>query len=81
MKSEGVKDMLLWLEKKLKVAKEDVIKAKAELREYKASRQLFAEYSDYDERQVELAQERLSVLTYVKISTEKYMKKLQYDGE
>lgn len=81
MKSEGVKDIVHWLNQELKHAKLAVVEAEKELADYKKERPLFVEYSDYDERQVELAKERLSELTRIKISAEKYMKKLHHEGK
>jgi predicted RNase H-like nuclease (RuvC/YqgF family) len=77
MKSEGVKDIVEWLEDKCKEAK-----AKVEAAE--RSNRALGMYEDcgdfYRENLIE-ARARLSTLVEVKIGAEKYMKKLRHEGQ
>lgn len=75
MKSEGVKDVVKWLEEECKNAKEDVQIAK-KAREG-------ADYwgHDYYDNMISIEEAKLSTLVKVKISTEKYMKKLRHEGQ
>lgn len=75
MKSEGVKDVVKWLEEECKKAKKNV--------EYCKSERKGCHYTmfDYYEENIKIAEARLDELVRVKKSTEKYMKKLRYQGE
>lgn len=75
MKSEGVKDIVKWLDKECKKAKVKVLNAQKE-------RQSSAWWShDYLDNQIVIAEAELQKLVEVKISTEKYMKKLRHEGQ
>lgn len=75
MKSEGVKDVVKWLEEKCKQAKLEVERAK------KAKNSFFIdnEYGNYLDTEYFIAEAKLNQLVSIKISTEKYMKKLQHE--
>lgn len=74
MKSEGVKDIFEWL-------KEECKKAKQELEHCKEQRKGCHYYMfDWYEQDIKIAQAKLDELVRVKISTEKYMKKLRHQG-
>ncbi|WNA15750.1 hypothetical protein XaC1_107 [Xanthomonas phage XaC1] len=75
MKSEGVKDIVVWLENECKKAKAKVLQAKAERKD---SHWLSHEYLD---KQIEIAEAELDTLVRVKISTEKYMRKLRHEAQ
>ena len=62
MKSEGVKDIVEWMEDRIKGKKESM-----------------ENYSVWDD--MGLAASELNVMISWKVSTEKYMKKLKYQGE
>ena len=62
MKSEGVKDIVEWMEDRIKDKKESM-----------------ENYSVWDD--MGLAASELNVMISWKVSTEKYMKKLKYQGE
>lgn len=68
-KSDGVKDILEWLETRCKVLKQ-------ELEESKKNRNLFQDtyFLDQDET-------RLQEAVNIKVSVEKYMKRLKHQGE
>lgn len=74
MKSEGVKDVVRWMEAELR-------KAKAELDEANKHHSSIATVGDYFDEQRREAEIRLRTMVSWKISTEKYMKKLQHQGE
>lgn len=77
MKSEGVKDVVNWLE-------EEINDAKKELESAKKDKADFGRYEDcgdsYDSMVVE-AQVKLNTLVYIKIKTERYAKKLKYEEQ
>lgn len=77
MKSDGVKDVVKWLEEECKKAKKDIEQA----REDKRSFGIFEDCGEFYETELLLAEQRLKTLVQVKISTEKYMKKLRHQGE
>lgn len=74
MKSEGVKDVVKWLNEQIK-------EAKARLEEAKSDKRSFGMFEDcgssYDDAFIR-AEQHLSTLVSVKISTEKYSKKLHH---
>lgn len=74
-KSDGVADIVKWLEEKCKEAKRVVD-------ETKKSRETCSPYDweIYDD-QLRVANTELSTLVSVKRSTEKYMKKLRHEGQ
>lgn len=74
MKSEGVKDIVKMLEQRCKQAKKELDEAHAYVQPF------FSDY-DYKEGYIREAQAVLNTLVSVKISTEKYMKKLQYEEQ
>ena len=84
MKSEGVKDVFKWLETECKQQKKKVDNAE---KAYLKSKEEWGMYEDTQclvdsaERNLERAIERLNTLVDVKISVEKYMKKLRHQGE
>lgn len=67
MKSEGVMDVVVWLKKEVRKAKKELDSVKKE-------------FSDYDISVIE-AQANLNALVRVKIKTERYAKKLKYQGQ
>ena len=80
-KSDGVKDVFKWLEKKCKEQKQQVIKAQNEFEEAKK------QWSGFDDTQCIIdgaeislarAEERLQAYVDIKIGVEKYMKKLRH---
>ncbi|MDI6977201.1 hypothetical protein [Serratia sp. Se-RSBMAAmG] len=77
MKSEGVKDVVKWLEEEIKDAKKELEFAKKNQAD-------FGRYEDcgdsYDSMVVE-AQVKLSTLVSIKIQTERYAKKLKYEEQ
>lgn len=84
MKSEGVKDVFKWMDKKCKEQKKKVEAAE------KNYRQAVREWSWFDDTkcivdgaEIELEREKakLQALVEVKISVEKYMRKLRHQGE
>lgn len=77
MKSEGVKDVVKWLEIQCKKQKKEVEKHKKQ----NSSFFIDNEYGDYLKQRVAEEQAKLSMLVNVKRSVEKYMKKLQHQGE
>ena len=83
MKSEGVKDIFKWLDKKCKEQK--LVVERAEQNYQYIKKQCYFEDEqcliDSAEMELECAKERLSAYVDIKISVEKYMKKLRYQGE
>lgn len=77
MKSEGVKDIVKWLEEQCKEAKKDMLQAKEDKRQFG----IFEDCGEFYETEYLLAEKKLETLVQVKISTEKYMKKLRHQGE
>lgn len=83
MKSNGVRDVFIWLEQKCKEQKRLVDKAE----EYKKANQHWVFFDDtrciVDDANINLAlaKERLQAYVDIKISVEKYMKKLKHQGE
>lgn len=84
MKSEGVRDVFVWLEQKCKEQKIVVDKARGTLQAEKEY------YGNFDDTQciiedarvtLEKAEERLRTYVDIKISVEKYMKKLRHQGQ
>lgn len=83
MKSDGVKDVFKWLEDKCKEQKKIVDKYEEERRAnigWKLFEDTQCLYDDSDLK-LKLAKEKLKTLVEVKISVEKYMKKLKHNGE
>jgi len=74
MKSEGVKDIVKWLEQECKSAKQELERAQIER---KGCHYYMWEWYEQD---IKVAQAKLDELVRVKISTEKYMKKLRHQG-
>ena len=77
MKSEGVKDIVQWLEEQCKKAKLEVENAKTDKRNFG----MYEDCGEFYETELLLAEKHLKTLVQVKISTEKYMKKLRHQGE
>ncbi len=76
-KSEGVKDVVKWLEEQCKAAKARVELAKRE----NFSMGMYEDCGDYYREKLVEAEAKLATLVQVKISTEKYMKKLRHEEE
>jgi hypothetical protein len=74
MKSEGVKDVVRWMEGEIK-------KAKGELDEANKNHSLIPAVGEFYDTQRREAEIRLRTMVSWKISTEKYMKKLRHQGE
>ena len=74
-KSEGVKEVVKWLEEQCNLAKSGVESAE------RANRSLgmFEDCGDFYREQLLEARTKLATLVSVKISTEKFMKKLRYE--
>lgn len=83
MKSEGVRDVFLWLKQKCKEQKKIVDEADELLHSDKAWAYFDDERCIIDraERDLALAKERLQAFVDIKVSVEKYMKKLKHQGE
>ena len=83
MKSEGVKDIFKWLDKKCKEQKLVVERAEQNYQYIKKQCYFEDEQCLIDSAEMELkcAKERLSAYVDIKIGVEKYMKKLRYQGE
>lgn len=77
MKSDGVKDVVKWLEEECKKAKKEIEEAQEDKRKFG----IFEDCGDFYETELLLAKKKLETLVQVKISTEKYMKKLRHQGE
>lgn len=77
MKSEGVKEVVKWMEQELKKQKEAVEAARKQLG-------IFGHFEDcgssYEYAFVE-EQAKLAAMVSWKISTEKFMKKLRHEGQ
>ncbi len=75
MKSEGVRDVFLWLKEECKQAKKEL--------EYCKEQRKGCHYNmmDWYENDIKIAEAKLDELVRVKISTEKYMKKLKHQGK
>lgn len=83
MKSEGVKDVFKWLDKKCKEQKIVVEKAEQNFQDTKRSYYFEDEQCLIDSAEIELerAKERLSAYVDIKIGVEKYMRKLRHQGD
>ena len=83
MKSDGVEDVFKWMEKKCKEAKENVKKAEKNYENTRKTCYFEDEQCliDSEKTEVEIAEAKLNTLVEVKISVEKYMKKLRHDGQ
>ena len=83
LKSEGVKDVFKWLDKKCKEQKNIVEKAEQNFQDTKRSCYFEDEQCLIDSAEIELerAKERLNAYVDVKISVERYMRKLRHQGE
>lgn len=77
MKSEGVKDIVKWMEEQIKVQKASVEDAKRSVRAFGMYEDCGSSY--YEQLAVE--EGKLNAMVSWKISTEKYMKKLRHQGE
>ena len=73
-KSEGVKDIVKWMEGELK-------KKQAEIDEMSQWPSYTFEEGESMERRITKAQTQLEQMLSWKVSTEKYMKKLRHQGE
>lgn len=77
MKSEGVRDIVKWMEQKIKEQRIRVVDAHKDV-------QALGHFEDCGDHYHSKLQEECAVLDKMvswKISTEKYMKKLQHQGE
>lgn len=74
MKSEGVKDVVKWLEKEIKKAKEDYDQAIKDRKNFG----MYEDCGEYYHQNEAVAKAVLDKLVSVKISTEKYAKKLNH---
>lgn len=84
MKSEGVKDVFKWLDKKCKEQKKVVENAEQYYKDSKRQWSCFDDTQciiDSAEIELECAKERLNAYVDIKIGVEKYMRKLRYQGE
>lgn len=83
MKSEGVKDVFKWLDKKCKEQKAVVNAEELSYEETRHSCHFEDEWCLVDSAKIELerAKERLNAYVDIKIGVEKYMKKLRYMGK
>lgn len=83
MKSDGVEDVFKWLEKECKKAKENVKKAEKNYENTRKTYHFEDEqcFIDSAKTEVEIAEAKLNTLVKVKISVEKYMKKLRHEGQ
>lgn len=74
MKAEGVKDCIKWLEKKLKMEKEEL----------KEDKKNYADFGMFDdcgpsyENDVVVQEARMEAMVEVKVSLEKYIRKLRH---
>ncbi len=75
MKSEGVKDIVKWLEGQIKEQKAVVERAERDNR----SLGMYEDCGDYYRENLAVARAKMDTLVSVKISTEKYMKKLRHE--
>jgi len=76
-KSDGVQDIVKWLEQRCKDRKKDVEEAEKGVR----ALGMFEDCGDFYREQLATAQAALAEAVSIKISTEKYMKKLRHQGE
>lgn len=84
MKSEGVKDVFKWLDKKCKEQKKDVENAEQYYKDAKRQWSCFDDTKciiDSAEIELEREKERLNAYVDIKIGVEKYMRKLRHQGE
>lgn len=83
MKSEGVKDVFKWLDKKCKEQKYIVKRAEENYILTKRTCYFDDEICLIDSAKVELEREKakLEAFVEIKIGVEKYMKKLKHQGE
>lgn len=83
MKSDGVKDVFKWLEKKCKEQKKRVEKAEEEYDRTRRTCYFEDEECIVESAKIDLEREKakLDALVEVKISVEKYMRKLKHQGE
>ncbi len=77
MKSEGVKDIVEWLEDKCKEAKAEVESCERECN----AMGHFGDCGEFYYSELKMARARLKTLVEVKIGAEKYMKKLRHEGQ
>ena len=75
MKSEGVKDIVKWLEGQINEQKAEIERAERENRSYG----MYEDCGDFYREKLVEARTKLNTLVSVKISTEKYMKKLRHE--
>jgi hypothetical protein len=76
-KSEGVKDIVKWLEEQCNLAKTAVESAERSER----AMGMYEDCGDFYREALVEARAKLATLVQVKISTEKYMKKLRHEEE
>lgn len=76
-KSEGVKDIVKWLDEKLKKKKLLVEQASKESKAFTIDN----EYGDFLDECFKIEKAEFDTMLSLKISIEKYMKKLQHQGE
>lgn len=83
MKSDGVKDVFKWLDKKCKEQKKAVETAKANYEAAKKTYYFEDEQCliDLAKMDLECAKERLNAFVEIKIGVEKYMRKLRHQGQ
>lgn len=74
MKSEGVKDIVTWMEARIK-------EQKALLKELQSKHTSIYEVGEFYDSQRREAEVRLEQMVAWKVSTEKYMKKLRHEGQ
>ena len=74
MKSEGVKDIVKWMEARIK-------EQKAVLEGLKSRHSSIYEVGEFYDSQRREAETRLQQMVEWKVSTEKYMKKLRHEGQ
>lgn len=77
MKSEGVKDVVKWMEEQIK--SQNVIVKAAE--KDRLNFGMYEDCGDHYETSVRVQEAVLSQMISWKISTEKYMKKIKHNGE
>lgn len=78
-KSDGVRDVVKWLEQKCKEQKKVIEQAQ---KRYEKDLD-WARFSDsvaYSEKELEEARGKMDVLVSIKVSVEKYFKKLRHEG-
>lgn len=83
MKSDGVEDILKWMEAMCKIQKEQIDIAERNVENSIKNCCCNSTQSIIDDAKIEvkLAQERLDAYVQIKQGIEKYMKKLRYCGE